>query len=144
MTIPVCEIELTNRCNANCIMCPRGELERPFGEMDEKTLRLIVDKAAGYGVDTITFSGFGEPLLNKNAPDYVKYVKEKGLKIKTNITTNAGLLSRKLSEKLIQAGLDEIQISFNGWDKDSYERIMRGLKFESITENIKSLIIIKA
>ncbi|HTY12900.1 MAG TPA: radical SAM/SPASM domain-containing protein [Candidatus Omnitrophota bacterium] len=140
MTIRTCEIELTNRCNANCIMCPRDQLERPFGKMKPETLMAIIDKAAEYGIETVTFSGFGEPLLNEYVVDYITYVKKTSPRIRTNITTNAGLLTRDLAKRLADAGLDEIQISFNGWDRESYERTMRGPSFNDVLENIKSLM----
>ena len=139
MLIPTCEIELTNRCNANCLMCPRDQLERPFGEMDIDTFKLVADKAAQYGTKNIALSGFGEPLLNARIADYIKYVKDHYPHINVNITTNAALLKRGLAEELALAGLNEIQISFNGWDKDSYEKLMRGLSFETVMKNLRDL-----
>jgi MoaA/NifB/PqqE/SkfB family radical SAM enzyme len=114
-------------------------MERPYGDMDIKTFKLVADRCIEYGTKQLAFSGFGEPLLNKQVVSFVKYAKEKNPSIKIDITTNAALLNKKLAKQLIAAGLDEVRISFNGWDKSSYEKIMTGLNFEKTIKNIVDL-----
>jgi MoaA/NifB/PqqE/SkfB family radical SAM enzyme len=122
-------------------MCPRQEISRPFGTMNRETLQIIVDRALAEGVRTFSFSGFGEPLLNPEIVEFIKYIKEKSPKTKVNITTNGALLKPAVADALILAGLDEIQISFNGWDKKSYESIMKNLSFEEIMSNLQYLLV---
>ena len=48
-----------------------------------------------------------------------------------------------MAEKLINAGLDEIKISFDGANKEEFEKIRYPLKFESVVKNIKRLVTIR-
>ena len=41
-------VESTNRCNANCVICPHGEMTRPAGTMAMALFRKITDEAASY------------------------------------------------------------------------------------------------
>ena len=57
--------------------------------------------------------------------------------------TNAMLLTQDISRKLIEAGLDRITISFEGFTKEVYERYRVGAKFEIVLSNIKGLQLLK-
>ena len=62
----------------------------------------------------------GEPLLNPHFVDMIKYAKEKGCCDRVDTTTNAALLTHDLSLKIIEAGLDRINISIEGMTEDQY------------------------
>ncbi len=133
-------IETTNACNADCLMCPHSKMKRAPGNMNEDIFRLIVDSAAESGVHIREFvlSGFGEPLADKNIFDRIAYVKSKG-PFYVKIFSNASLLTQEKTEKLLASGLDEIVISFNGITKEVYESIMK-LPFERSMENVLALL----
>ena len=57
-----------------------------------------------------------EPLLNPHIHEIIAYAKKKGI-IDTIINTNATQLTREMSIKLIDAGLDHIIYSFDGGTK---------------------------
>jgi hypothetical protein len=53
--------------------------------------------------------------------------------------TNAQLLTEKISEAIIEAGVTQVQISADGATKETYERIRRGARFETLLRNIQYL-----
>ena len=83
----------------------------------------------------------GEPLLNKNVLSMIAYAGSK--QIKTRVHTNATLLNRELSKKIILAGLDLISFSFDGYTKKIYEKNRSGAKFEQTLANIIDFLKIK-
>ncbi|HPD81837.1 MAG TPA: radical SAM/SPASM domain-containing protein [Candidatus Pacearchaeota archaeon] len=134
------DIGTTNLCNAACIMCPHSKLKK-MGTMDMKLYKKIIDNCARLNIKLITLSFFGEPFLDKNIIEKIKYAKEK--KMYVGLYSNASLLNKDLSKKIIESGLDGITISFDGYSKETYEKIRKNLKFEITKRNVLELINIK-
>jgi len=136
-------IENTNHCNAECVMCPRDTLSRPRGFMDFGLFEKIIGDVSGAKRKPIThLHGFGEPLLDKRLPDRIRLAKTQGIR-RTYIVSNASLLSPETSRKLIEAGLDQMKISFYGTDEESYNRTMKRLDFNVTLRNIKDFLRIR-
>ena len=134
------DIGVTNACNSNCIMCPHSKLKN-IGTMNMKLYKKIIDNCAKLKIKNITLSFFGEPLLDKTLIEKIIYAKEKNLKVA--FYSNASLLTEKWAEALIKSGLDSITISFDGYSKETYEKIRKGLKFDVVKKNILNLIKIR-
>ena len=64
---PEVRYEVTDHCNAECIMCPREihKLGRPHGVMDSKKFERSIDEVVALGCKQIVLTGFGEPLIDK-------------------------------------------------------------------------------
>jgi len=127
----------TNLCNAACIMCPHSRLKK-MGVMDFKLYKKIIDNASKLGIKSLTLSFFGEPLLDKGLLEKIKYAKEKGMIVA--FYSNASLLTEKWAKDLIESGLDGITISFDGYSKETNEKIRKNLKFETTRKNVLGLI----
>ena len=67
--------------------------------------------------------GIGEPLICKEVPKMVSYVKERGISERIELTTNGSLLTHELSKDLIAAGLTRLLISVQGVNKEAYKQI---------------------
>jgi radical SAM protein with 4Fe4S-binding SPASM domain len=83
-------------------------------------------------------SFFGEPLLDKGLIEKIKYAKSNGMTVA--FYSNASLLNEEWAKKLIESGLDGITISFDGYSKETYEKIRKNLNFDVTKENILGLI----
>jgi len=131
--------ESGNFCNAKCLMCPFTKMKRKKEMLDFHLFRKCVDEALEYfEPKQFILSGFGEPLLVPDILDRVSYIKEKS-DVPVKFFTNASLLSRSLSGQLIEAGLDEINISINSTSECAYQKIT-GLDYETTAMNINHLI----
>lgn len=132
---PIVFIEITNRCNLNCIMCDRSSMKRKSEFMDMGLFRRIIDNAARIGVPDVKLNRFGEPLLHPNLLEMVEYARNKPFS-KVYFTSNALLLDEHKSRALIQAGLDAITFSIDGATKETYEKIRRGGSYEKAVNNV--------
>jgi len=76
----------------------------------------IVDDLRGfpYPVRVLRLYKEGEPLMNKRFAEMVGYARQSDKIERIDTTTNGVLLTLKTSEKVIAAGIDQINISVNG------------------------------
>jgi len=133
-------IEPTNACNLKCIMCPRGMPGYSRGYMDINLFKRIMDEAKSFVYSIFLCLG-GEPLLHPELATMVRYAKSVG--ISSRLFTNATLLTRERVTALLQAGLDYISFSFDGYDKKTYEKIRVGANFEKTLSNIIAFLKLK-
>ena len=133
---PEVRYEVTDHCNAECVMCPRDlhKFGRPHGIMGLQNYKTSLDEVIELGARQIVLTGFGEPLVDKQLEKKVEYANSQGLR--TYIISNASLLTKKRATDLIQAGLDELRVSFYGMHKETYETVMVGLKFDVTMRNL--------
>ena len=133
---PVClYLETTNRCNLLCTTCPRtyAELEPP-ADMSWELFTSIVDQVPNLA--RAVLHGVGEPMLVKNFPRMVRYLKDRGTHVLFN--TNGTLLNERNGRALIAAGLDELRVSFDASNAVSY-RVIRGKDFfHRILRNVRA------
>ncbi len=138
---PEIRFEVTNLCNAVCIMCPREKMKRPQGIMDMKLYKRVLDEAVGYGVTQVSLENYGEPFMDPHMAERIRYAKAKGLAVFT--ITNGSLLDRKISKEIIAAGLDKLRISCYGMTKEIYEKIHKALDFDTAQKNIADLFDVR-
>jgi MoaA/NifB/PqqE/SkfB family radical SAM enzyme len=115
---PVCVyLETTNRCNLLCTTCPRtyAELEPP-ADMSWELFTSIVDQIPD--LQRAVLHGVGEPMLVKNLPKMVRYLKDRGTYVLFN--TNGTVLNERNGRALIDAGLDELRVSLDASNARSY------------------------
>ena len=140
---PEVRYEVTDHCNAECIMCPRDlhKAGRPHGIMSLALYQKSLDEVAALGCKQVVLTGFGEPMVDKTLERKVAYAHGKGLR--TYIISNASLITRERATRLIKAGLDELRLSFYGMRKETYERVMVGLKFDVTMKNLHDLLEVR-
>lgn len=132
---PIVFIEITNRCNLNCIMCDRSSMKRTFEFMDMELFKKVIDDAARIGVPDVKLNRFGEPLLHPDLVDMVRYAKSKNFS-KVYFTSNALLMDEAKARALIEAGLDAVTFSIDGATKETYLSIRRGSDYEKVERNV--------
>ena len=134
------EIEATNHCNTRCIQCPHESISRPRGRMELATFETIVTKIKAHTKGekfSISFSGMGEPMLNPLIYDFIKLVSKDAF---TGFATNAAALTENNVQKLMESGLDVIYVSFNGDEPTLFSKMMGGLSFDKIGDNLRNAI----
>ena len=133
-------IETTNYCNAKCIMCPHKTMIRSKGIMPMELFKKIVDDIVqNFQPKSFCVSGFGEPILDKELFEKIKYLKSK-TNTKVKIFSNGALLIENNAKTLVESGLDEINISLNAANPESYKHIMGGLNYDFTLKNIANLL----
>ncbi|HAK89644.1 MAG: hypothetical protein A2X55_04775 [Nitrospirae bacterium GWB2_47_37] len=138
------DVEVTSACNLKCPFCAttfRGNVIKK-GFMQFDVLKGIINEGTANGLYGVKFNIRGEPLLHPQIHEFVKYAKDKGL-IDVYFNTNAMLLTKEIAKKLIDAGLDRLSVSFEGYTKEVYERHRVGANYETVLSNIEGLQSLK-
>src|SRR6476660_8849272 len=133
---PVClYLETTNRCNLLCTTCPRTyeELEPP-ADMSWQLFCSVVDQIPN--LSRAVLHGVGEPMLVKNLPRMVRYLKDRGTYVLFN--TNGTVLNEKNGRALIDAGLDEMRVSLDASNAKSFLAIRGKDYFHRILNNVRA------
>jgi radical SAM protein with 4Fe4S-binding SPASM domain len=133
---PVClYLETTNRCNLLCTTCPRTyeELE-PTADMSWKLFCSIVNQIPN--LSRAVLHGVGEPMLVKNLPRMVRYLKDRGTYVLFN--TNGTVLNEKNGRALIESGLDELRVSLDAANAESFRAIRGKNYFNRILKNVRA------
>lgn len=126
-------LQITRKCNRECVFCSNPYVE---DELTFEEAKRQIDDYAGKGVNEIVFTG-GEPTLNDNLPELIKYCKSIGMACR--IITNAQKLAdAKYAKKLYDAGLKHAMISVYSHKKEieekltetkgSFEKTIKGIK----------------
>lgn len=127
-------MDVTNRCNLRCIMCPNS-LEQFYNtkhapmslELFEKIAKQIFPKTR-----FIDFSNLFEPFMAPNFLDYLR-ITRKYCPGHISIPTNGMLMNEKIVEEMINEDLaDELQFSIDGTTAKTYNSIRQNADFDTI------------
>ncbi|MBI4855605.1 MAG: SPASM domain-containing protein [Acetobacterium woodii] len=132
-------------CNFKCGYCiyaidksKHGYIsDRVFMEMDLYKKSIDGMKQFDKKVKMLRFAAIGEPLLHKNIADMIDYAKNADIADNIDIVTNGSLLTEKLSDDLINAGLSKLRISLEGLSNEDYKKNSSvNIDFNRLVQNI--------
>lgn len=141
-------IDPSSACNHSCRFCPTGDhplikkTERFVGHLDFNLYKKIIDDANSFTnpIKVLRLYKVGEPLLHPKFAEMVSYARANSKIQKIETTTNGLLFSPSLNEKIISAGISQINISVNGVNEERiYHYTRTKLDFKKYVENIKHL-----
>ncbi len=133
-------IELTNRCDLGCIMCPRNWSGRRVGDMDLALFRRIVDQAAGR-VGIVDLCLAGESLLHPGIFEAIAYLRSKG--IRSYLQTSGLHVDDERARLLVDSGLDFVSFSIDGFRPETYDEIRRGGDFARTVANLEAFLALR-
>lgn len=136
----------TYKCNFKCSYCIHALsnevlIDKGFSKdvMKFELYTKTIDDIGEYKdkLKALIFAGHGEPLMHPNIVDMVKYAKDKKITDRVEITTNGVLLNKKMSDGLIEAGVDRLKISIQGTTEKKYKDISKfKLDYEEFLKNL--------
>jgi MoaA/NifB/PqqE/SkfB family radical SAM enzyme len=138
---PTClYLEVTNECNLTCKTCPLtyGRVESPALLTLDKVQFLVSQFPSA---TRMVLHGIGEPLLNKELPQIISYLKAEGKYVLFN--SNATLLNARWQHALIDSQLDEYRISLDATTPESYAEVRGKPMFPLILKNLENFMALK-
>jgi len=113
--------ELTHRCPLHCVYCSNPlELSHRAGELPADVWTRVFREAAAAGVLQTDFTG-GEPLARPDLVDLVRAARSAGLYV--SLITSGLPLDEARLDALLDAGLDHVQLSFQGAREETANEI---------------------
>lgn len=129
-------IELTYRCNFDCIHCyivPSREKE----ELSTLSVKRAIDQLAEAGCLTLTFSG-GEPLLRRDFIELARYARKQRFAVR--LFTNGSLIDENMADEIRTLHPLSIDISLYGASEKTYREITgSGKNFRAVLRGIENV-----
>lgn len=116
-------ISITDRCNLRCRYCmPEGIQWIPMEEiLTYEQILSICRQAAALGITKYKITG-GEPLVRKGCYELISRLKQIPGVEQVTMTTN-GILLKEALPKLLESGLDGVNISLDTLNRTRYQEI---------------------
>ncbi|MCX5796847.1 MAG: radical SAM protein [Elusimicrobia bacterium] len=139
-------VDPASTCNFRCKFCPTGDSDlikstgRWQGLLTIDLYKKVIDDLREFDLPLKVLRLYkeGEPLLNARLPDMIDYAKKSARVSYIDTTTNGYLLTPEKSLRLIEAGLDRLNISVNGLSEGQFHDFTRvKVDFEAYVRNIR-------
>jgi MoaA/NifB/PqqE/SkfB family radical SAM enzyme len=142
------DIDLTERCNLNCLGCPYHNVDKRLfrnqkkipQDMSLEVLHRLFAELKGTGTHTFVIQGSGEPFLHPHLTECIKMSKQSGATV--ILMTNGTLLDTEIIQALSDARLDILKISLWATSEEQFVKNYPGTKpeiFQKIMDGLKGL-----
>jgi MoaA/NifB/PqqE/SkfB family radical SAM enzyme len=152
-------LETTNVCNLRCIHCPQGQGYPDRADYKPEYIEWgvftkAIDEIAQHRISLLRISPAGEALVHPQFLDQIAYMKSKGVG-PVDLTTNGLTLDNQaiengqripgttIMDRLVELGLEVMDISLDAATKEAYERIRVGSNYHRVWANIHRLLQIR-
>lgn len=125
-------LELTGKCNARCVMCPRDAVVRPT-IMSLDNLRSAVARLDGEDVYRVVVAGYGEPTTHPRFEDCLEALSASPVRI--DMVSNGQLLDEARLAR-IDGLVHTLIISYSSIDPEVYAQVHVNLDHARVTRNI--------
>jgi radical SAM protein with 4Fe4S-binding SPASM domain len=134
-------IEILMGCNLQCPMCPVSGLPHSMNGrrptiMSADLYRRVIDQISDRP-RSILLNVFSEPLLHPRLVEFIRIGKAAGHHVA--FITNGTKLTPAYSASLIEAGLDALTVSIDGFTDDTYREMRVGADREAVMRNLRDL-----
>jgi len=123
-------------CNQKCVHCyAAGQVHADEEELSTREWKRIIDKCREVGIPQITFTG-GEPTMRRDLFELIKYARW----FVSRLNTNGILLTPEYCEKLREAELDSVQITFYSADEEIHNRLVGAQQYRNTVRGIDNAL----
>ncbi len=123
-------------CNQSCVHCyAAGQELSDEEELSTEDWKKIIDKLREICVPQITFTG-GEPTMRDDLIELIDHSRW----FVTRLNTNGIKLTKDYCEKLKDASLDSLQITFYSADEDVHNKLVGAGRFKDTVAGIENAV----
>lgn len=132
-----CEIDPSNNCPLSCSFCLyKDRLKENHENMSMEMFESLAIDLKMMGVKSLTFTGGGEPLANKNFPQMIDFALSSGFEI--GLVTNGVLLDRIIKQT---PRFTFIRVSLNAASPGLYKSLHKQDYFDRVINNVKATML---
>lgn len=141
-------VDPASNCNFQCTFCPTGDRDlirqtgRYQGTLKLDLFKKLIDDLSEFPdlIKVLRLYKDGEPFLNRHLAEMIAYAKSSGKVPYIDTTTNGSLLSPEKVGPVLDAGIDRINISIDGMNREQYKQFTKfNMDFEKLVSNISWL-----
>lgn len=134
----IVQLQTTSYCNGRCVMCPYPDVYSSLshGAMQISLYKKIVDECCLFGIKEFKPFLMNEPLLDDRLSEMISYARNKMPDTKIGFSTNGLLMKGEMLQRIVDSGVNEVWFNFSGNSEYTYNKVMKGLDYISIRNNI--------
>lgn len=141
-------IDVCSLCNFKCTFCFQHDKKGmkdsgvEWGMMDYEVFKSCVDDLKKFPnkIKKIKIGNHGEPTMHPLLPEMIAYARNSGVAELVEIFTNGSKLNPELNQKLVDSGLQRMNISVEGLTAQSYKRVAGyTIDYDQFIDNIRDL-----
>lgn len=136
-------LETTSKCNLKCPICIHSIGYEQKEDMNDEIFECILKNIGEMKIPSIGVNFTNEPLLDKKIFQRVKKIANIDCVVDIHMNTNAALLNKENSFKILNSGLTRLMIGFDAFSKETYESMRVGASYEKVLKNILYFLDLK-
>jgi len=113
-------------------------MKREPQHMNTKLYKKVIDDCVDLKIKKVVLSFFGEPLMDKQLFERIKYAKNSELKVE--FFTNGMLLSKEKTKNIIDSGVDRVFISIDATNPRRYNELRKNGDYNKLVANVEYLL----
>ena len=133
------EVEITTRCFLKCPKCEQTYWDEPQQDMTLDQFKGLLDQFPD--LCAASLSGIGHNFQNPDFMDMVEAACARDLYVQFFDTYY--FINEENARRIIEAGVSKLNMSIDGADSETYERLQVGSKFDRVVENAARLARLK-
>lgn len=131
-------------CTHKCRMCPQFSIpNRDDQFISEQTYQRILDRIDCSRKVNLELSSYGETLLHPQAVCLASLSRKRLPLAKITFATNGFLMDENVSKQLLEAEIDQIQVSLNTGSRESYRWFCGSDAYDQVVNNLERLIALR-
>ncbi len=140
---PVVIVNVTNVCNLACVHCAhpvikkRADYKPMF--MSETVFEKVAKEVSQNKITVMRIASDGEALIHPRFFDFIKIAKSYKI-YPVNLTTNASFMDEKACQKILDSGIDVVDVSIDALNEATYKVIRVGGDLKQVMKNTLTLI----
>lgn len=127
----ILKLELTSRCNLDCVFCLHSKIRRKAGDMDLEMAKRVTLEAMEMGVEEVQPQFYGESTMHPDMAEYCSWAKGQGLRVV--FYTNGTMPFAHLEA-------DTILVSVDYGDKATAESVRTHIDFDAVVRNVQDAL----
>ena len=134
------QVEPMRGCNLKCPGCPANKKNsrQRAGPLSLELFKKFIHQTEDCAL-FLTLWSWGEPFLNKNLPEMIRYAKSKNIAVVTSTNANL-LLNKEYNERVLKSGLDNLIVAVDGASPETYGIYRKGGDFARVVKGIRLLV----
>ena len=119
-------VRLTEKCNLNCPICLASANDKKEEDLSQEALLKFTDQKRKLKIDLMA----AEVTLREDLPEIIRNLKKQGHIVAVH-TNGIKMADREYLRTLLDAGMDEVHLQFDGFEDKTYE-VLRGKKLTTV------------
>ncbi len=137
------DFALNEACNLKCPMCTWSEDKVPTRRLFSLAhYSAILAECVPQGLKAVGLNGVNEPLMRRDLPEFVRAASNHGV-LDIMCHTNGTLLTEKMAEGLIDAGLTRLMVSLDAVTPETYAKMRVGARLSLVERNIHEFLALR-